>query len=128
MRQIHTLVFVLLLLATKFSRGSGPGTISVDRNWSVPESTKIGQIVKTVRVTGVGNRSVTYSLETDDTLGFGNFESPFWINPSTGYVYLNKSLEGWVSLKFKKLNKTLLKFPKQFLENTKSIHSISSSR
>ncbi|KAG5666292.1 hypothetical protein PVAND_017843 [Polypedilum vanderplanki] len=97
MRQIHTLVFILLLLATKFSRGSGPGTISVDRNWSVPESTKIGQIVKTVRVTGVGNRSVSYSLETDDTLGFGNFESPFWINPSTGYVYLNKSLEGWKS-------------------------------
>jgi hypothetical protein len=97
MRHIHTSVLVALLLATTTSRGSGPGTIVVDRNWNVPESTRVGQIVKTVTVKDVGNRSVSFSLENDDTLGFAEFESPFWINPLTGYVYLNKSVEGWVS-------------------------------
>lgn len=86
----------MFLISTTHSRGSGPGTITVDRNWNIPESTVVGTLVKTVQVTGIANRTVTYSLENDEMLN-RDLENPFWINPSTGYVYLNRSLEGWVS-------------------------------
>lgn len=87
-------LLILLLFSTIQSLGFGPATIEVDRNWSIPESTKVGTIVKTVHVQS--NETVTYSLELDDLFN-SNQENPFWIHPTTGYVYLNKSLEGRVS-------------------------------
>lgn len=92
----HLVILVLLLFSTTHSRGIGPSTITVDRNWSIPESTKIGTIVKTVQVQSETNETINYSLELDDPFS-PNQENPFWIDPSTGYVYLNKSLEGRVS-------------------------------
>lgn len=90
-------LFVLLLLPlfSKSQRGFEPATIEVDRNWLIPESTLVGTIVKTVRVKGENTESVQYTLDVDD-----NIENPFWIDPTTGYVYLNKSLEGKVSQRF----------------------------
>ncbi|XP_070501931.1 tyrosine kinase receptor Cad96Ca [Chironomus tepperi] len=93
MRKFYLQIFVVFLLSTAHSRGFGPGTITVDRNWNIPEATKVGTLVKTVEVKGV-NRNVTYALENDDMLS-KDLDNPFWINPNNGYVYLNKSLEGW---------------------------------
>lgn len=62
----------------------------------IPESTQIGTIVKTVSAKGENNETVQYTLDLDDPFN-PNIENPFWINPTTGYVYLNKSLEGKVS-------------------------------
>lgn len=90
-------LLTLLLFSTTKSSGLEPATIAVDRNWSVPESTKVGTIVKTVNVQSENNQTINYSLELDDPFN-PNLESPFWIHPTTGYVYLNKSLEGRVSL------------------------------
>lgn len=89
-------LLVLLLFSTHKSRGFGPATIEVDRNWNIPETTQIGTIVKTVHAQSDNNRTMNYSLELDDLFS-SNQENPFWINPTTGYVYLNKSLEGRVS-------------------------------
>lgn len=97
MKSIATLL-VLLALATKESRGIEPATITVDRNWNIPESTKVGTIVKTVNVQGENNQTRTYSLELEaNPFSRNQQENPFWIDPQTGYVYLNTSLEGWVS-------------------------------
>lgn len=92
----HLSILILLLFSTTHSRGIGPATITVDRNWSIPESTKVGQIVKTVHVQSETNDTISYSLELDDPFS-PNQENPFWIHPNTGYVYLNSSLEGRVS-------------------------------
>lgn len=92
-------ILVLLLFSTTHSRGIGPSTITVDRNWSIPESTKVGQIVKTVHVQSETNATINYSLELDDPFS-PNQENPFWIHPTTGYVYLNRTLEGRVSENF----------------------------
>lgn len=91
-------LFVLLLLPffSKSQRGSEPATINVDRNWLIPESTKLGTIVKTVRVTGENAESTEFTLDLEDPFN-PHLENPFWIDPATGYVYLNKSLEGKVS-------------------------------
>ncbi|CRL08221.1 CLUMA_CG020997, isoform A [Clunio marinus] len=91
--RLHISLLLLLLFTTTQSRGIEPATISVDRNWSIPESTKIGTIVQTVHVQGENNQTVSYSLELVDPFS-PNQENPFWIHPHTGYVYLNKSLEG----------------------------------
>lgn len=91
-------ILILLLFSTTHSSGIGPATITVDRNWSIPESTKVGQIVKTVHVQSETNDTIKYSLELDDPFS-PNQENPFWIHPNTGYVYLNSSLEGRVSSK-----------------------------
>lgn len=78
-----------------------PATIHVDRNWDIPDSTRIGEIVKTVRVTGnYDPNTINFTLEPESGPWSSNLENPFWINPQTGFVYLNTSLVGWVSLKF----------------------------
>lgn len=101
------LFFVTLLLQATRSRGIEPSTINVDRNWSIPETTKIGTIVKTVNVQGENNQTINYSLELDDPFS-PNQENPFWIDPSTGYVYLNKSLEGRVRFSLSEIHVNLL--------------------
>ena len=88
-------LLLLLLFFTSNSRGFGPLTIKVDRNWIVPEATALGTLIKPVQVEGANDRSITFSLELDEFAT--NKENPFWIHPTTGFVYLNKSLEGRVS-------------------------------
>lgn len=92
MKKFYLQIFVVFLLSTAHSRGFGPGTITVNRNWNIPEETKVGTLVQPVRMSG-SNGNVTFSLENENK----EFDNPFWINPNTGYVYLNQSLEGWVS-------------------------------
>lgn len=98
--KVNTKQLLLLLILPFFStsqlRGFEPATINVDRNWIIPESTKVGSIVKTVSVKADNNETILYTLEMDD-LFHPNMANPFWIDPSTGYVYLNQSLEGKVS-------------------------------
>lgn len=80
--------------------GLEPATINVDRNWIIPESTKVGTIVKSVHVQGnSNNNTITYSLESPDDPFNPPVDNPFWIHPHSGYVYLNQSLEGRVSWK-----------------------------
>lgn len=90
------LLLILPFLSIQQHRGFEPSTISVDRNWLIPESTSIGTIVKTVSVTGENNETILFTLELEDPFN-PNMVNPFWIDPSTGYVYLNQSLEGKVS-------------------------------
>lgn len=103
----------LVLLSTTYSQQ--PATINVDRNWKIPETTKVGSLVKTAEVQGENNETVTFSLSLEDPFN-PNQENPFWIHPHNvnrfvfdsyhretnkihfkGFVYLNKSLEGKVS-------------------------------
>lgn len=89
--------FLVILLALKESCGIEPATINVDRNWNIPESTKVGTIVKTVTVQGENNQTRSFSLELEyNPFSPSKHENPFWIDSQTGYVYLNTSLEGWV--------------------------------
>lgn len=98
MENFYSRTFFLLLLAVCSSDGMEPSTIHVDRNWDIPDSTRVGEIVKTVRVTGnYDPNSIKFTLEPDDPWN-KDLENPFWINSQTGFVYLNKSLEGWVSV------------------------------
>lgn len=109
---MHVSIFIFLVVVTKTQN---PLTINVDRNWTVPQETVIGTIVKTVHVQAENNETVVYSLSLEDPYN-PNQENPFWIHPHTvslkkhnqkkiiyfyfsrqGYVYLNKSLEGTVS-------------------------------
>jgi hypothetical protein len=92
--------FILLLTQLERSDGMSPATIHVDRNWDIPDSTKVGEIVKTVRVTGnYDPNTINFTLEPEAG-PWGSSENPFWINPQTGFVYLNMSLVGWVRLNF----------------------------
>lgn len=99
MKRLYVHTFVILLLSTTHlhtSNGMEPATIHVDRNWEIPDSTRVGEIVKTVRVTGnVDVNNINFALELDDPFS-PNVDNPFWINSQTGFVYLNKSLEGMV--------------------------------
>lgn len=98
---VHTFIILLLLSTTQLDHSNGmePATIHVDRNWEIPDSTRVGDIVKTVRLTGnVDASKINFTLEPDDPFN-PNLDNPFWINPQSGFVYLNKSLEGRVSLK-----------------------------
>lgn len=94
--KLVVLALALFLFSTTQSRGIEPKTINVERNWNIPESTKVGTIVKSVHVNSDSNQTVIYTLELDDLFS-QNIENPFWIDPQSGYVYLNKSLEGRVS-------------------------------
>lgn len=76
---------MLILLTTLFvlastTKSQQPATINVDRNWKIPETTKVGSLVKTVEVQGENNETIVFSLSTDDP--FNPYqENPFWIHP-----------------------------------------------
>jgi hypothetical protein len=89
------IISIILQMSMRQLLGTEPVTITVDRNWNIPESTKVGSIVKTVRASGSGDRMIEYTLSVDDMISRG-VDNPFWIHPHTGFVYLNKSLEGRV--------------------------------
>jgi hypothetical protein len=76
---------MLLLLSSLFvlvcnSKSQQPTTINVDRDWKIPETTKVGTIVKTVEVPGENNETIQFSVSLDDPFN-PNLENPFWIHP-----------------------------------------------
>ncbi|XP_053684738.1 tyrosine kinase receptor Cad96Ca [Sabethes cyaneus] len=67
-----------------------PPVILVDRNWRIRENTTVGSMIKQVGAEDSDNDELEFGL---DPLGSGQLQ-PFVIDPQTGYVYLNESLEG----------------------------------
>lgn len=76
------LVVSLFILFVVIAQSQQPATINVDRNWTIPESTKLGTIVKTVHVQGENNQTIVYSLSLEDPFN-PKQENPFWIHPHT---------------------------------------------
>ncbi|XP_055532788.1 tyrosine kinase receptor Cad96Ca [Wyeomyia smithii] len=67
-----------------------PPVVVVDRNWLIRENTTVGTMIKQVVAEDSDNDELEFGL---DPLGNGMLQ-PFVIDPQTGYVYLNESLEG----------------------------------
>lgn len=69
-----------------------PPVIVVDRNWRIRENTTINTLITQVRAEDSDNDELEFGL---DPLGPGQLQ-PFVIDPNTGSVYLNESIEGKV--------------------------------
>jgi hypothetical protein len=76
---VHVWFLIFLVVVAQSQQ---PATINVDRNWTIPESTILGTIVKTVHVQGENNETIVYSLSLEDPFN-PNQENPFWIHPGT---------------------------------------------
>lgn len=83
-----------------------PPTMWVERLWRIPESEPVGSRI--IQVNGRDNEGgpLIYGLErvpffdpNKKTQTNETKKIPFWINPDTGTVYLNESLQGRVSHK-----------------------------
>lgn len=75
---VSILIFVVVI-----AQSQQPATINVDRNWSIPESTKLGTIVKTVSSERKdSNETIIYSLSLEDPFN-PHQENPFWIDPKS---------------------------------------------
>jgi hypothetical protein len=87
---MHVSLFIFVVV---FARSQQPATINVDRNWTIPESTKLGTIVKTVDVQGENNETIIFSLSLEDPFN-PNQENPFWIHPNTVSLHFkNRKLQ-----------------------------------
>uniref|UniRef100_A0A182LY47 receptor protein-tyrosine kinase n=1 Tax=Anopheles culicifacies TaxID=139723 RepID=A0A182LY47_9DIPT len=67
-----------------------PPVIVVDRHWRIPENTTVGTLITRVKAEDNEDDKLEFGL---DALG-ANQEQPFEIDPHTGFVYLNSSVEG----------------------------------
>ncbi|XP_053657618.1 tyrosine kinase receptor Cad96Ca [Anopheles marshallii] len=67
-----------------------PPVIVVDRHWRIPENTTVGTLITRVNAEDNDDDKLEFGL---DALVAGQ-EQPFAIDPNTGYVYLNSSVEG----------------------------------
>ncbi|XP_058466436.1 tyrosine kinase receptor Cad96Ca [Malaya genurostris] len=67
-----------------------PPVILVDRNWRIRENITVGSMIKQVGAEDSDNDELEFGL---DPLGNGQLQ-PFVIDPRSGYVYLNESLDG----------------------------------
>jgi hypothetical protein len=76
-----------------------PPTMWLERYWKILESEPVGS--KIIQAHGRDNEGgrVIYGLEPLQSLGSETptEKLPFWIDPNTGIVYLNESLEGRVT-------------------------------
>lgn len=72
-----------------------PELLTQGNTWMIADSTPVGSIVKTISLKGVElqEHEKIYSFALQNSL----MENPFWVEPSNGNVYLNRSLEGMVS-------------------------------
>lgn len=68
--------------------------ILVDRNWRIRENMTVGTLITQVRADDADNDELEFGL---DPLKPGQLQ-PFRIDPNTGYVYLNDSIEGKVCI------------------------------
>lgn len=72
----------------------------LDRNWRLSESEPVGNIITRVRAEDNEQDKLTYGLEPHDHYNGNNklqLPLPFFINSTTGIVYLNETLKGRVS-------------------------------
>ncbi|XKL65970.1 hypothetical protein PGB90_009390 [Kerria lacca] len=93
----------ILLLITRYNFGEDlpkpPPTIRTERNWIIPENTRIGDMI--TRVSAMEDEdNIIFGLEHVD--GFNIAQSdpipfPFYINETTGIVYTNQSLTNVVN-------------------------------
>uniref|UniRef100_A0A182PEP0 Cadherin domain-containing protein n=1 Tax=Anopheles epiroticus TaxID=199890 RepID=A0A182PEP0_9DIPT len=67
-----------------------PPVIVVDRHWRIPENTTVGTMITRVNAEDNEDDKLEFGL---DALVAGQ-EQPFIIDPHTGFVYLNDSVEG----------------------------------
>uniref|UniRef100_A0A182TBE8 Cadherin domain-containing protein n=1 Tax=Anopheles maculatus TaxID=74869 RepID=A0A182TBE8_9DIPT len=67
-----------------------PPVIVVDRHWRIPENTTVGTLITRVKAEDNEDDKLEFGL---DALVAGQ-EQPFEIDPHTGFVYLNTSVEG----------------------------------
>ncbi|XP_050080269.1 tyrosine kinase receptor Cad96Ca [Anopheles maculipalpis] len=67
-----------------------PPVIVVDRHWRIPENTTVGTLITRVKAEDNEDDKLEFGL---DALVAGQ-EQPFEIDPHTGFVYLNRSVEG----------------------------------
>ncbi|XP_049289889.1 tyrosine kinase receptor Cad96Ca [Anopheles funestus] len=67
-----------------------PPVIVVDRHWRIPENTTVGTLITRVNAEDNEDDKLEFGL---DALVAGQ-EQPFEIDPHTGFVYLNSSVEG----------------------------------
>uniref|UniRef100_A0A182HN13 receptor protein-tyrosine kinase n=1 Tax=Anopheles arabiensis TaxID=7173 RepID=A0A182HN13_ANOAR len=67
-----------------------PPVIVVDRHWRIPENTTVGTMITRVNAEDNEDDKLEFGL---DALVAGQ-EQPFIIDPNTGFVFLNSSIEG----------------------------------
>ncbi|GAB0087522.1 Tyrosine kinase receptor Cad96Ca [Sergentomyia squamirostris] len=82
---------------------NSPPIMTVDRNWRIFDTHEVGSFVTQVHAVDDENDPLEFGLEPWN----GNFgapageeKMPFRIDPNTGIVYLNESLEGWAGQNF----------------------------
>lgn len=72
-----------------------PPVMFFDRNWKISETEKIDSVIARVQAHDNEQDILTFGLEQDGLNGADADEPlPFRIDPNTGIVYLNESLEG----------------------------------
>lgn len=79
-----------------------PLTIRIPRMWCVADSTSIGSFIGQIS-TEIQDDDIVYGLthsEGYNIVSSGLEPLPFVVNPQTGYVYTNQSLNTSVSLTF----------------------------
>ncbi|XP_058126232.1 tyrosine kinase receptor Cad96Ca [Anopheles ziemanni] len=73
-----------------------PVIILPDRHWRIRENTTIGTIITRVKAEDNEDDKLVFGM---DSLVNGQYQ-PFVIDPDTGYVTLNSSIEGWAGQNF----------------------------
>jgi len=76
-----------------------PPIMWLDRNWRLPETEPVGNVITRVRAEDNEQDKLTYGLEPHDNYGSDKPQPPlpFFINNTTGVVFLNETLKGRVS-------------------------------
>lgn len=71
----------------------------LDRNWRLPDTEPVGNVITRVRAEDNEQDKLTYGLEPHDDYGSDKPQPPlpFFINNTTGVVFLNETLKGRVS-------------------------------
>lgn len=78
-----------------------PPTLYLDRDWNVLENETIGQVVARVQAHANDQDILTFEISRDDSMVRANFTNlPFEIDPVTGIVRLNDTLQGHAGERF----------------------------
>jgi len=82
-----------IILGSQLSDNTPP-IMWLDRNWRLPETEQVGNVITRVRAEDTEQDKLTYGLEPHD---YNGKPLPFFIDNSTGIVFLNETLKGRVS-------------------------------
>lgn len=107
-----SLRYVIFLFAGCQYSDNTPPWMYVDRNWILSDAEPVGSVVTRVSAEDNEQDELTFGLEASGhTLNWENTPQrplPFYIDNSTGTVYLNESLKDRVSCEFSGLSKHFL--------------------